>query len=401
MKKIDLTRKLQNLSLVILTVVIVSCENNFISSILPSRDQAVAEVPQAVENPVIPSQPQPAAYTIVIDISDNEAGDTVTASPDSSSDTTVAYVDSSGQVTIHKVGSAVITAEKAADAGNYTLSAQPASVTANIQLVSMIDMVSIPAGTFTMGSPASEPNRDSDETQHSVTLTKNFYMGKYQVTQEQYQTVMGTNPSNFTSAVLGESGTPGKLPVERVSWYDALVFCNKLSMMEGLSPAYRISGSTDPAVWGTAPTSSNATWNAVEIVAGSTGYRLPTEAQWEYACRAGTTTAYNTGNTISDNTGWYTSNSGSKTHQVGLKPANAWGLYDMHGNVREWCWDWYGSSYYSSSPTNDPMGASSGTDRVLRGGSWYSSAEYLRSASRNGYYPYHGIYYLGFRLVRP
>jgi len=263
-----------------------------------------------------------------------------------------------------------------------------------------IEMVSIPAGTFTMGSPTSETNRSSGETQHSVTLSA-FSMSKYQVTQEQYQTVMGSNPSNFTTAIVGESGTPGKLPVERVSWYDVLVFCNKLSIKEGLSPAYSISGKTNPAEWGTVPSSSNTTWNAVVIVDGSTGYRLPTEAQWEYACRAGTTTVYNTGDTISDNTGWYISNSGSKTHEVGKKPANAWGLYDMHGNVYEWCWDWYNSSYYSSSPTNDPMGASSETSRVIRGGSFYHSAEDLRSASRSCLDPYGGAYALGFRLARP
>jgi len=283
------------------------------------------------------------------------------------------------------------------NAGNYILSAQPASVTANI--TSMIDMVSISSGTFIMGSPSTESGSSDERPQHSVTLS-GFYMGKYQVTQEQYQMVMGTNPSSFSSSPqAGE--IQGERLVERVSWYDALVFCNKLSMMEGLNPAYRINGSIDPAVWGTVPTSSNATWNAVEIVAGSSGYRLPTEAQWEYACRAGTTTAYNTGDTISDNTGWYTSNSGSKTHEVGLKPANAWGLYDMHGNVREWCWDWYDSSYYSSIPTNDPMGASSGTNCVRRGGSWDYSAEYLRSTIRSRSYPYGWSGTLGFRLVRP
>jgi formylglycine-generating enzyme required for sulfatase activity len=259
-------------------------------------------------------------------------------------------------------------------------------------------MVLIPAGTFTMGSPITESFRDSGETQHSVTLTSGFYMGKYQVTQEQYQAVMGTNPSEFSSdPQAGE--TQGKRPVEMVSWYDALVFCNKLSMMEGLSPAYSISGSTDPTVWGTVPTSRNATWNAVVIVAGSTGYRLPTEAQWEYACRAGTTTAYNTGDTISDNTGWYWENSESKTHQVGLKPANAWGLYDMHGNVWEWCWDWIGD--YSSDAQTDPMGASSGPVRVFRGGSIGGSAEYMRSAYRSGHLSYIEGPDFGFRLVCP
>jgi formylglycine-generating enzyme required for sulfatase activity len=258
---------------------------------------------------------------------------------------------------------------------------------------SPIKMVWIEAGAFTMGSPENEPSRSSDETQHSVTLT-GFYMGKYPVTQEQYVAVMKTNPSGY------KPPTAAKNPVEKVTWYDALVFCNKLSMNEGLSPAYRISGSTDPAVW--RPSSGDATWNAVEIVAGSTGYRMPTEAQWEYACRAGTTTAYNTGDTISDDTGWYNDNSDFSTHTVGEKPANAWGLYDMHGNVYEWCWDWYGT--YADGAQTNPTGAVSGDHRVARGGSYYDdgqNGQNMRSAFRDKYTP--GTMYvdIGFRLVRP
>jgi formylglycine-generating enzyme required for sulfatase activity len=299
-----------------------------------------------------------------------------------SSDTTKATV-SNGVVTAVAAGTANITATTV-DGGK--------TATCSVTVIEQIEMVSIPAGTFTMGSPTTEPNRDSNETQHSVTLSS-FKMGKYEVTQEQYQAVMGSNPSNFNGSAGKEPAdgeTQGKRPVERVSWYDALVFCNKLSIKEGLTPAYSISGSTDPTVWGAVPTSINATWNAVVIVAGSTGYRLPTEAQWEYACRAGTTTAYNTGDTISDNTGWYTSNSGSKTHQVGLKPANAWGLHDMPGNVEEWCWDRYGG--YSESA------------RVARGGAWFNPGQVLRSARRDNIDPSSRGYYfsgLGFRLVHP
>jgi formylglycine-generating enzyme required for sulfatase activity len=263
-----------------------------------------------------------------------------------------------------------------------------------------IIMVKIPDGTFTMGSPESESDRWDNETQHQVTLS-GFYMSKYQVTQEQYQAVMGTNPGYFTSAVADESGTPGKLPVETVSWYDALVFCNKLSIAERLIPAYSINGSADPTTWGVVPKSGNAIWDAVTVVSGSTGYRLPTEAQWEYACRAGTTTAYNTGDTISDSTGWYNANSGINTHQAGLKFANAWGLYDMHGNVFEWCWDWYGT--YTEEAQTDPMGAllTSGAVRVIRGGGCNSNAMYLRSAYRYNIDPYYQSRSLGFRLVRP
>ena len=264
------------------------------------------------------------------------------------------------------------------------------------------EMVQIPAGTFTMGSPATEPGRWNNEgPQHSVTLSS-FKMGKYQVTQEQYQAVMGSNPSYFKSAVIGESRTPGKLPVEKVSWYDALVFCNILSILEGLNPVYSINGKTDPVDWGTIPTDyydpNRTTWDTAVMDKSKNGYRLPTEAQWEYACRAGTTTAYNTGDTISDNTGWYADNSGSKTHQVGLKLANAWGLHDMHGNVLEWCWDWY--EIYSSGSQTDPVGAVTGSSRVVRGGNWGNDGLLLRSAYRDSYGPYYRNGVIGFRLVR-
>jgi formylglycine-generating enzyme required for sulfatase activity len=265
-----------------------------------------------------------------------------------------------------------------------------------------IRMVWIQGGTFTMGSPETEPGRYLDETQHQVTLG-GFFIGKYPVTQGQYQAVMGSNPSYFKSP--NDTGTVNH-PVERVSWYDAIVFCNKLSMKEGLSPAYRISGSTNPAAWGSIPESSDATWDAVEIVEGSTGYRLPTEAQWEYACRADTTMAFNNDNNDYTNAAqidavaWYIDNSSYGTCEVGFKTPNAWDLYDMHGNVSEWCWDWYGS--YSSEAQTDPTGVVSGNSRVRRGGAWGDSGQDVRSACRSVYFiSFVKNIYIGFRLVRP
>jgi formylglycine-generating enzyme required for sulfatase activity len=259
------------------------------------------------------------------------------------------------------------------------------------------NFVRIEGGTFTMGSPSNEPGRDNDEVQHRVTVSS-FFMGKYQVTQAEYEAVMGTNPSYFKGS---------NLPVEKVSWYDAVEFCNRLSLKEGLTPAYTIDKSRSD------PNNINSeddirwliTWNP-----NTNGYRLPTEGEWEYACRAGTTTPFYTGNSITTNNANYNGNYPynnnlkgiyrEKTTPVGSFVPNPWGLYDMHGNVSEWCWDWYGD--YTSSSQSDPKGALSGIWRVVRGGDWNGSADFSRSGSRSYNAPFVRIFkYYGFRLVRP
>ncbi|GHT78352.1 hypothetical protein FACS1894130_04760 [Spirochaetia bacterium] len=233
------------------------------------------------------------------------------------------------------------------------------------------DFVFIQGGTFTMGSPASEPNHAVDETQHQVTVS-GFFMGKYEVTQEEYAEVMGTNPSKFKGP---------NLPVETVRWFDAVEYCNKRSQREGLTPAYTIRGTA-------------VTWDR-----NANGYRLPTEAEWEFACRAGTTESYYSERTV-NNAGWYADNSRRKAHPVGKKQVNAWGLYDMYGNVWEWCWDWYG--WYDGMAQTDPVGLVSGSHRVRRGGSWSSRGGYmLRSAYRGYGTPSIRDSDIGFRLVRP
>jgi uncharacterized repeat protein (TIGR02543 family) len=264
----------------------------------------------------------------------------------------------------------------------------------------------IPAATnVTLGSPTGEPGRQGNETQHQVTLS-GFYMGKFEVTQEQYSAVMGTNPSGFSSNPLtGESQV--KRPVDNMSWYGIIVFCNTLSIKASLTPVYSIGGKTNPAEWGAVPgnsgdNTSNTTWDAVTMNTNANGYRMPTEAEWEYACRAGTVTAYNNGTTANERTGWYNANSGNITHEVGRKPANKWGLYDMHGNVAEWVWDRINNyPATSTNPVGPTVPGETGKDiRVNRGGNFYGGPSGIRSAMRDYTTPAYRETFVGIRLAR-
>lgn len=224
----------------------------------------------------------------------------------------------------------------------------------------------IPSGSFVMGSSNNQPRRGDDESQFQVTLTQEFYLGVFEVTQADYEKVMGSNNSFFQKEVIRNEDS-SRYPVEQVSWEEAAEFCKKLSDMEAEKKNGRL-------------------------------YRLPTEAEWEYACRAGSKTAYHFGESadrIAD-FAWIRANSEGKTHPVGGKKPNVWGLYDMTGNAWEWCQDEYGE--YPLGSIQDPQGAKEGEYHVLRGGSWYHDATFCRSASR-----YHAIpsdrHNFGFRVA--
>jgi sulfatase modifying factor 1 len=226
----------------------------------------------------------------------------------------------------------------------------------------------IPAGTFTMGSPETEEGRQDDEHQHQVTITQPFYMQTTEVTQGQWKAVMGTESwkGQEWSKYVKEGPS---YAASYVSWDDAVAFCKKLSEREGKT------------------------------------YRLPTEAEWEYACRGGTETRWSFGDDEEDlgDYAWYAKNAWDiehYAHQVGLKKPNAFGLYDMHGNVIEWCHDYYEEHYYKQSPEKDPPGPASGSSRVLRGGSWSDYTRDSRSADRLGGGAVRRDFYDGFRLVR-
>jgi formylglycine-generating enzyme required for sulfatase activity len=233
-------------------------------------------------------------------------------------------------------------------------------------------MILIPGGTFIMGD-----KDEVDSPPHEVTVSA-FYIDKYLVTQEQYEKLMGDNPSRWK----GKTN-----PVEQMRWSDAVRFCNARSKAEGLEPSYDLN-----------------TW---KCNFDANGYRLPTEAEWEYACRAGTTTAYFFGDDESKLKAyaWYEDNSGGKPHPVGQKPANPWGLYDMSGNVWQWCNDFYKVDYYQESLKENPRGPESGETKVLRGGAWKFSAESCRSGYRYNENPGYsdvcfGYDIYGFRCVR-
>jgi formylglycine-generating enzyme required for sulfatase activity len=222
----------------------------------------------------------------------------------------------------------------------------------------------VPAGTYLMGSPEHEPGRNDDEVPHTVSLTRGFYLQTTPVTQGQWQALMGSNPMSL------ENCDPD-CPVEQVSWHDCQGFINRLNAL------------------------------------GEGRYRLPTEAEWEYASRAGSPMAFALGEITAlfcahdpslDRMGWYCGNSDWQSHPVARKAPNAWGLYDMHGNVYEWCQDWYGE--YPGSSDTDPEGPASGARKVIRGGSCFSSVKTCRSAARSSWAPQEKAPFLGLRLVR-
>jgi len=238
-----------------------------------------------------------------------------------------------------------------------------------------IELATIPSGGFIMGSPQNDNLRSRDETQHKVTLSKGLIIGKTVVTQGQWIKVMGNNPSYFKE--FGENH-----PVENVSWFDAIKFLNKLSEMDGLSKCYR-------------EVDREIRWNI-----HSNGYRLPTEAEWEYSARAGSTTRFYNGDkeSLLAEIAWYKFNSANSTHLICQKEPNSFGLYDVLGNVWEWVWDWH-DKY---SPVElDPTGPVSGSSRVCRGGSFKEDAKYCRLSHRRAYYsPSIRDQYLGFRVAR-
>jgi formylglycine-generating enzyme required for sulfatase activity len=238
--------------------------------------------------------------------------------------------------------------------------------------------VFVESGTFQMGS--NDGNSD-EKPVHSVTVS-DFYMGKYEVTFNEYDAFCNaTGKDNLNDYGMGR----GSRPVISVSWFDAVEYCNWRSRKENLTSCYTING------------------NKVTCNFSANGYRLPTEAEWEFAAKGGNQSKgykYSGSNNVGD-VGWYGSNSGSGTHPVGQKQANELGLYDMSGNVWEWCWDWYDSNYYSSSPSTNPKGASSGKYRVLRGGSWHDDdVGRLRTAARERDVPADRSNGYDFRLSR-
>ena len=256
-------------------------------------------------------------------------------------------------------------------------------------------------GTTITGNESWKPSSEVFVSGRSITIP-DMYVCDHEVTQAEYEKYCMYGSDSPSSSY----GDGDNYPAYYVNWYDAIVYCNLRSINEGLTPAYKIGEETDPAKWSgivgdsvngyCGPSSSNSTWDALTYDKKANGYRLPTEAEWEYIAREkGTSTTTYSGSDTIDEVAWYSSNSSNKTHEVKGKNANSLGIYDMSRNVWEWCYDWYGTVNSSTTDT----GASSGSCRVQRGGSWHSDASYCAVSFRN-YSPAYRGYYYGFRVVR-
>ena len=262
-----------------------------------------------------------------------------------------------------------------------------------------INMISIPGGSFTMGSPQGS-GLMIERPSHQVTL-RSYLLAQHEVTQGQYFEITGLRPSSCRTNPEDRSPEGWKnLPVEMVNWYEALIFCNKLSVKENFSPVYRVNGSVNPNDWGDVPAAeADAEWN-VEWISGANGYRLPTESEWEYAARGGPHTRSHkyAGSDDHDHVSWYYENSATMSHHVGKKTPNELDLYDMSGNVMEWCWDWQGM--YTADAKENPRGPTSGLDRIVRGGGWSYAVVYGLVSYRHYNHPYYRGVNLGFRVAR-
>jgi formylglycine-generating enzyme required for sulfatase activity len=244
-------------------------------------------------------------------------------------------------------------------------------------LLELLEMVELPGGTFWMGSPDTDAEAyESEKPRHEVTVSA-FAISRYPITRELYQKLCGTSPASWQ-----RDSDDNRLPANNVSWFDAVSFCNALSQQVGLQPCYRIDGAY--VAWDT----------------NADGYRLPTEAEWEYACRTGTTSRWFFGDDPAalDRYAWFAANANNPAQPVGEKAPNPWGLHDMSGNVYEWCWDWYDT--YRAEAVIDPVGPENGDRRVLRGGSaWGGVPKNLRSARRARNEPDGRGVFIGFRCV--
>ncbi len=278
-----------------------------------------------------------------------------------------------GTVDVNTTGVYTLTYSVSDGASNETNATRTVNVgqasthTADLNTTIQMEMLWVEPGTFTMGSPTTEAGRGTNETEHNVTLTKGFYLGKYEVTQAQYEAVMNGNGDGLSATPSEWPNNPNR-PVEKVSWDDVQVFLTRLNAQQSANI---------PSGW---------------------AYFLPTESQWEYACRAGTTTAYSWGDSITASNANYSSSGLNQTRDVGNHAANPWGFFDMHGNVWEWTADWYQVAYPTGNPVVDPTGPASGSSRVKRGGSWDSGGLILRSARRSHDPPSYRLPNIGFRV---